>query len=472
MSFLISFFQRYTTLCLSMLVVLTRLPFIFDGYGVEEDSWGLVVNAHEMHDWGHYVASRFPGHPLQEYAYLLIWNQPAWIYNLWSLLFSVIAVVCFYQSLVRIKFNHALAASLMFCFTPVFYISGTYTIDFAWTLAFVCASFYALVTDRLWLSGILLGLAVGCRLTTGVFVLPWAMLLYNSMDKRSSFFQMLKIALPATVIGVLWFVPAFLVYGKSFFDYSDQFPYPPWSKIAYKASIGVFGLLGLVALLLAAIQGLRNWRKREIQAVSHFSTERLLAACAVIVVLHVISYLRLPQKSGYLVPLIPFVIMAMGLLLNRRWFMICTGLFVASPFLMSVNLTDDLRGSSASAAAIRFHVSGQEIFIDPFSGPIFSERSKRLRKMEYCERVLRVTDTLRQPNAIVAGWWYNELKTEMYARKENAQVKLLFYVPFSTLDSLSNQGSTLYYLPEQDLYNDQMFQQNGTAAKAMPFPQK
>jgi hypothetical protein len=472
MNFLISFFQRYSTLSLALLVVLTRLPFIFDGYGVEEDSWGLVVNAHEMHDWGHYVASRFPGHPLQEYVYLLVWDQPAWVYNVWSLFFSAIAVVCFHRSLLLIQFNPAWAATLMLCFTPVFYISGTYTIDFAWTLAFVCASFYALVADRLWLSGILLGFAVGCRLTTGVFVLPWAMLLYNGMDKRSSFFQLLKIAVPATVIGILWFVPAYLIYGKSFFDYSDQFPYPPWSKIGYKATLGVFGVLGILALLLGSVNAWRNWRKKEIQATTHFHAERLLAACIVVIVLHIISYLRLPQKSGYLVPMIPFVIMALSLLINRKWLLICTSLFVLSPFLMSMNLTDELRGSSASAASIRFTVSGQEIFIDPFSGPIFSERSKRLRKMEYCERVLRVTDTIQQPTALVAGWWYNELKTEQYARKDNPNVKLLFYVPCATLDSLADAGYQLYYLPEQDLYNDQMFAQNGTAMRAKAFPQK
>lgn len=82
-------------LVLVLITIITRIPFIFDGYGVEEDSWGLVVNAYEMHSNGHYVASRFPGHPLQEYIYFLIYDAPAWLYNSLSLIASIIAVAYF-----------------------------------------------------------------------------------------------------------------------------------------------------------------------------------------------------------------------------------------------------------------------------------------------------------------------------------------------------------------------------------------
>src|SRR6478672_9635252 len=101
---------------LLLLTALTRIPFIFDGYGVEEDSWGLVVNAYEMKEKGHYVASRFPGHPFQEYIYRIIYDQPAWMYNMFSVLMSMLAVGFFFKALNKIQLKGAFPASLMFCF--------------------------------------------------------------------------------------------------------------------------------------------------------------------------------------------------------------------------------------------------------------------------------------------------------------------------------------------------------------------
>src|ERR1044071_1407377 len=109
--------EKTQLLLLITLTAITRLPFIFDGYGVEEDSWGLVVNAFQMKKAGHYIASRFPGHPLQEYVYRIIYDQPAWVYNIFSLLASVIAVAFFFKALRKIQLDGAFLASLMFCFT-------------------------------------------------------------------------------------------------------------------------------------------------------------------------------------------------------------------------------------------------------------------------------------------------------------------------------------------------------------------
>ena len=186
---------------LLLITALTRLPFIFDGYGTEEDSWGLVVNAFEMKKAGHYCASRFPGHPLQEYVYRIIYDQPAWMYNFCSLFASMVAVVFFYNSLKKMQFSGAFFAALMFCFTPAFFISGTYTIDFAWTVAFIMLSFYFLLDRKLILSGIFIGMATGCRITSEIFLLPWAMLLYTGLDIQSSVKNILKLSLPAILVG-------------------------------------------------------------------------------------------------------------------------------------------------------------------------------------------------------------------------------------------------------------------------------
>lgn len=457
-------------LLLIALVLITRMPFIFDGFGVEEDSWGLVVNAQEMHDTGEYRASRFPGHPLQEYAYLLIWNQPAWVWNFLSVVVSLAAICFFHLALRRMQINNALQVSLLFCFTPVFVLAGTYTIDYAWTLAFLTASFWLLCERRLWWSGVVLGLAIGCRITTGIFLFPWFILLLNRMDIGMSVRLWMRIAIPTIVIGLLWYIPAYTSYGSHFFDYSDQFPYPPLPKVIFKATLGVFSILGLFALILSAFWGLKNYRNGQLNANALLNEKRLLLVCLIIFILHIIAYLRLPQKAGYMLPAVPWIVLAVGIVLTKKQIRIVAGLFICSPFFFGFNLTDSMRGASASFAAIKFNTAGQEIFMDPLTGPLWAERTKRLNKINYCERVLAVTDTIKQPTQIISGWWYNQLITTIRERPTSGLVQFRFYEKCIYLDTISLAGVQIYYLSEQNLYNDQMFQQECTDKRAQPFP--
>lgn len=478
-------------LLLAGVVLLSRLPFIFDGHGHEEDSYGLVVNAWEMHSTGHYVASRFPGHPFQEYLYLLIWNQPAWIWNLFSTIFSIVAVLAFHRALKKIGMNQAIEASLILAFTPIFFNSGTYTIDYAWSLAFVLLSFSSLVESKFWWSGIFLGIAVGCRITSGIFIVPWALLIFQRMDMKTWINWTLKICIPFGVISVLFFVPAFMQYGTSFFDYSDQFPYPPMTKIIYKGTIGVFGILGLLGIFIAKCRWLFSKEKNVINAPSIVTPRRLLWFVLIICILHVISYLRLPQKAGYMLPIVPFVIMMVMMYTPIRTMRIVTILFLLSPFLLGMNITDELRGSGSSALSVKFNVSGQEISFDAIRGPALAEQQKRRNKIEYVSRVCDFLDTSSHRQILICGWWYNQILVErasrsgFYTEDQNlftsygsiGQSSLVFYEACDLLEDKKTSVTdpeevTIYYLPEQDLYNDQMFNQSCTNAIAQPIPVK
>jgi hypothetical protein len=474
---------------LAAAVLLSRLPFIFDGYGHEEDSYGLVVNAMQMHDRGEYIASRFPGHPFQEYFYLLIWNQPAWVWNLLSTLFSVVAVNAFYHAMKRTGIGLPLQTSLMFAFTPMFFLAGTYTIDYAWSLAFVMLSFSSLVCRKYFWCGVMLALAVGCRITSAIFIVPWMMLLWQRLDFDQWRNYVLKIGIPFAVISILFYVPAYLQYGTGFFDYSDQFPYPPFTKIIYKATIGVFGLLGIAALLFAKVRWLTSKQKDAINPPQIFSPQRLTWVILVIVVLHIISYLRLPQKAGYMLAIVPFVMILLTMYSNLNTIRIVTMIFILSPFLLGMNITDELRGSGATGASIKFNISGQEISIDAARGPALAEQQKRRNKMEFVKRVSASFDSLKRTPILICGWWYNELVVEWMNDtilknppdyrlpgynifvNDSVHVQLEFYVPCKDMILEESYGRfKYYYLPEQDLYNDQMFGQSCTNSIAEPFP--
>lgn len=94
------------------------------------------------------------------------------------------------------------------------------------------------------------------------------------------------------------------------------------------------------------------------------------------------------------------------------------------PFLLSINLTDRLRGSTYSSLAKKFQISGQEFFVDPLSGPIFSEQSKRINKINYCKRVMDKINKEEKKSVLICGWWYNELVVANLKRKHKRIIKI------------------------------------------------
>lgn len=454
---------------LFLLVLLTRLPFLFDGYGVEEDSWGLVVNAYEMHDSGHYIASRIPGHPLQEYVYLFMYDAPAFLWNLLSAFFGALAAVFFFLSVKKLSPENAWASALALAFVPVIYIAGTYVADYTWTLAFSLLAFYLLLERKLFWCGVVLGMATGCRITSLALLLPFVLLLFDRKNFSLFIRQAFIIGVPTVIISVLWYIPSYLNHGSGFFGYSDQFAYPPFAKIAYKATLGVFGVLGCIAIGIGLVAGVRCWKRRDIRETTAFPVNRLLWMCVLVVVLYIFSYLRLPQKSAYMIPVVPFVLLFLALTLSVKTFRRITAVIVLSSFIFGINLTDQFRGTDSSAASVTFHVAGQEIYFDPFTGPVFAERSKRLRKAAYCEQVLQAAAAQPRKTVIISGWWYNQLLIESYKRPKNASIRYAFYMTEADMKQAINDGYVVTFLAEQDRYNDEMFGQQCTNQLASPF---
>jgi hypothetical protein len=459
--------KKYFTYVLLFLVVLvSRLPFLSAGYGVEEDSWGIVLAA--GHTWlsGIYEPSRFPGHPVHEWIYSACWGHAPSFYNFFSAFFSAVAAVAFALILKHLDFKYSILAAFALAFTPVVYISSTYTIDFTWSLAFMLISFYLLLKERFIVCGIFLGLAIGCRITMGAMLLPFLLILWNQHDRIKNF---AKIIFPMALVVLLVFLPLIRQFGTSFFMYYDQFPYPPMPKVLYKMSIGVFGLIGVVMLLICTCVYLFKKSKSPGTLFTQPLQKNIVAASFLVIVLFVISYFRLPQKSGYMITVIPFLLLLAGYFLDKKWFFaLCISLLIA-PFICSINLTDQLRGAKYSDYAVKFNVSGQEIFFDPFSGPLFSDYSKRRQKMHYVADVISTAQKSPEKTALISGWWYNEIMISLFPDEQEGKTKFVPYIDSLTIVNYREKGYSVKFLPEQDLYNDQMFGMHYTRQAADEF---
>ncbi len=451
--------KKYSSFIILFLIVfISRLPFLSAGYGAEEDSWGIALAAFHTQILGIYEPSRFPGHPVQEIIYSFLWGTGPFMFNGLCAFFSGISILFFAFILKQLQFKHFFIAALAFAFVPVYYISSTYTIDFVWTEAFVLISFYYLLKNKLIIAGIFLGLAIGCRITSGAMLLPFMIIIWQQQNLKLNCIQLLKISVPMFFIILLAFFPLIKQYGSSFLMYYDQFPYPPITKVLYKMTLGVFGFVGLMLMGVIILARIVNRKKQNVgELFDKPLDKKIIIVSYIVIALYSISYLRLPQKSGYMIPLLPFVILLFGYYLSSRSFkMVCLA-FILSPFICSINLTDKLRGAEHSRYVSTLTISGQELFFDPFSGSIFSDYSKRKQKIKYTGDVISKAATVKSKTVIIAGWWYNEIMVKMITHTKN---DLVIYEPYINLDKINKyleNGYEIYYLSEQNIYNDQMF---------------
>ena len=466
------FFERkhLPFLILFIIVFISRLPFLSAGYGIEEDSWGIALAAFHTHISGIYEPSRLPGHPVQELIYSYLWGAGPIVFNGLSAFFSAIGVVFFSLILKHLQFKHFFIASLAFAFIPVYYISSTYTIDFVWTEAFVLISVYFLLKDNLIACGIFLGLAVGCRITSGAMLIPFMIIIWQQHNWKQNIWHLIRILTPMLLVVLIVFIPIMNQFGFSFFTYYDQFPYPSISKVLYKMIPGVFGVIGIVAIVISIVSIILNKKKQECGNLFNNKLDsKIIIASFVVVILYSISYFRLPQKSGYMIPVLPFIILLFGYYLNKMNFKLFCLQFILSPFICSINLTDKLRGAKHSNFAYIFKVSGQELFFDPLSGPIFSDYSKRKQKMKYTDSVIDKTNTINSKTVIISGWWYNQIMVTKISQKENKSVTFEPYINENKINDYIAKGYELYYLPEQNIYNDEIYKMTITDKVSKPF---
>ena len=333
-------------------------------------------------------------------------------------------------------------------------------------MAFVTGSFFFLLKNNFWLAGCFLGIAIGFRITSGAMLIPFCVFLFPISKNLKS---VLILIFTTGLLGFLTYLPVIYTYGFSFFTFSDQFLYPNLSKVFYKATLGVFGAIGIITIIFYKTKILvRKFSLKEKLLSSEIPT-KLFWSCVAIIIIYIISYLRLPQKSAYLIPVIPFIILLFGYCLSSRAFKVFCVLITMSSFLFSINITNPIRGANYSKLAMRFSIAGQEIFIDPLTGPVFSDYTKRLNKIAFTEKVFQKTRIEQKKVVLICGWWYNELVVRNWNCEENQNVKLVFYIEKATMEKYTSDGFEIYYLPEQNIYNDQYSQMNYTGSVTKPY---
>lgn len=435
-------------LILIISVIATRLPFIFNGYGNEEDSWSHVVNAQEIFSSGDYIMSRLPGHPLMEGLLAALWpfHNP-FTYNFLSVMGCVFSTLMVYKIHVQLKGIYPFLTALLFSFFPVVFASSVSTIDYLIGFALVLGAFYQVINKKTLIAALLLGLASGFRLSHLAWGLPLVLwMLFDENEKKK---RIIQFSLIAGGVAAFCYLPVYLAYGFGFFN-TYSLPLPPISKIIYKASFGVFGMLGLLSIALLKI----NWfLEKNKKPLSKAEWPTFVSWIAITVTI----YLKIPEKSAFILPLIPVVLwwLVRGEPTKKvRWALI---IGLLSPWLFGVDISDPLRGSKPSPVSISISSFSQEIFIDPISGPIINDATKRINKANTTNQLVEWMNNEKDSTLFVAGWWFPMIQVHYLENPNKTVVTPVYYATEKQILEARKKGNEIKYAPEQDKINHQKY---------------
>jgi hypothetical protein len=422
--------ERLALALAGLAVLLTRLPWIGSGYGSDPDGYRVVIAARQIARTGIYEASRLPGYPVHEYLTALSAFGSPWVSNAVTALLSVVAFVCFALIVRELGVRRYLLIALAFAMTPVIYVSSCCTMDYIPAVAGQLAATYAVLRRRPVLAGVLLGLAVGCRITAGALALPLCLWMLLTAAPRSALRQCLAFGITLLAASVLSFVPVWRRYGADFLVFYDNGWYPPLDVVATRAMPLVWGPLGLLALLalLCAAPAYCGFTRR---ALAEPRTRCALVLAVVGIALYLVAFLRLPDEAGYLVPAVPLVLLSIALL-TPPW--------------------------AADALAVALMLSswiGWDHARPTLDGPIVEDHLVRESQLRSTAAVIDAVASLPGRGAIVSGWVLPRIHLALDGEREGPHQFIYLVENLGDYQHYVAEGWSLYYLPGVDLYESQ-----------------
>ncbi|MBE0695741.1 MAG: hypothetical protein IH586_02350 [Anaerolineaceae bacterium] len=335
-----------------LLALLLYLPLVFFGYGSDVDTFRVLDAGRNFFATADYVPSRRPGYLVYELAVFVLNHLGGSVLtNLGSLFWALVAVACFRRILLRHRIANAGLLTLILVMHPVFWYNATVSIDYLWALGMLLAGFDFLEQDRYGWAGLALGLAVGCRLSSIIIVA--GLLGYAWLRAPQKRLLVTGCAALAGLLGGLAYILPwdFAEWRPSFWRVSAGSaelwsPIMQVGRFAYKNLYfwGIPAGLFLVALLIYSIRNSSSWKR---------PGALLLAMLACFVLLgSEILFFRFPIEVEYLLPLLPFWLLLVGLGTKSRRILGVFFILVLSFNFININLArPDAPGQASSARA-------------------------------------------------------------------------------------------------------------------------
>ncbi|MCU0234947.1 MAG: hypothetical protein MUE90_13060 [Thermoanaerobaculales bacterium] len=314
------------------------MPFVTLGYGLDDDAWLMARAADLIASGDGYAASRFPGYPTVELLLGLLFrllDPSCLVGNLAAAAAGLAATVGVWVCLrgvvtTPLRLLSAIAVALH----PAMWTASVTTLDPIFGAALLVLAVAAAGRGRPALGGLLLGLAVGCRLTNALAVLPLALFLRG---RHGSWAPAARLVVVGAVVGGALFLLPLLTYGWGFLQYEPvrHRDFVTGGYKVYRELLGPALVLGCAVVAAAVLAS--GPRRQRLRAAA--GEPLVLLGAAALLVLSA-PFLLLPTDPQYLLPWVPFAVLALAGLVRcevvRPWW--AAGLLLAAVLPAAVGL--------------------------------------------------------------------------------------------------------------------------------------
>lgn len=315
--------QLPSQIVLALVFILSRLPLLNLGFGLDADAWRIANTAFDLKNHAQYHASRFPGYPLPEFVNALFIEQGWLATNILTMLLALVSVIVFIRILKALYLQNQGMLVITYAFLPLLWINSTNTMDYTWALCFVICAWLLAIKQRWITSGFLMGLAIGSRLPTLILTLPFLYLCYITNRRIADTLRFLFAAILTTIV---LYIPLYWTYGMGFLQ-----RYRAETSLLQTGYLMVkhFGMLPLVALIVLLVTSLR-----QIPGVITGKNRHIMFALFVTLT-GLVSFLALPYHIEYLIPVIPFALLFV-FRIGKKWLLIPFALLALSHAFVSI----------------------------------------------------------------------------------------------------------------------------------------
>lgn len=325
---------------LILIFILSRIPFINLGFGTDPDAWRIAISSFNLNYFHIYTTSRFPGYPVPEFFNSLVINH-GWIAtNSLTMIISLISVLIFAMILRELEIKNKGLLVITYAFLPIIWINSTNTMDYMWAMAFIMLTWLFIIKKQFTLAGLMMGLAVESRMTSIFLILPFIYLILRENHKKN--IQIIYFLVSMIISTAILLLPLFFQYGTQFLTY-----YPTLTsggKILEDLNqFGLFALFfGFIMFSISIKKLIRDIKKND----------EILIFLIFAVSLISIIYMGAPYQIEYLIPAIPFTLVLLNKISNRKLFTIFCALLLLNSFI-SFEITPNTAPTIEKGALIK-----------------------------------------------------------------------------------------------------------------------
>ncbi|MEL7669964.1 hypothetical protein [Methanobacterium sp.] len=186
--------------------ILSRIHLLNLGFGSDPDAWRIAGSAFDLHYFGIYHPSRFPGYPFPEFFNSLIINYGWLATNAATMILSLISVYVFARILKELNIKNGGLLVVTYAFLPILWINSAITMDYMWALAFILLTWFFIIRKQYALAGLMMGLAVGSRITSVILIIPFLYIIFIA-DKK---IKMLYFVIGTFLTAFFLFLPLYI----------------------------------------------------------------------------------------------------------------------------------------------------------------------------------------------------------------------------------------------------------------------